>query len=111
MLTRSHAAVTERAAVGDLLRALHAYQGQPATEAAFKLAPLLFVRPGNLRAMEWGEVDLNGAEWRIPAGKMKMREAYVVPLALQAVRLLQELYALTGGDAIASRLFGHPIAL
>jgi integrase len=96
VVSRSHAAVTDPAAVGDLLRALHGYQGQPATAAALKLAPLLFVRPGNLRAMEWVELDLDAAEWRIPAGKMKMREAHVVPLAPQAVAILRELQPLTG---------------
>lgn len=78
--TTSRAAITDPAKVGDLLRALDTYTGQPATCAALRLAPLLFVRPGNLRAMEWAELDLDGAEWRIPAGKMKMKEARVVPL-------------------------------
>jgi integrase len=96
VVSKSHAAVTDPAAVGDLLRALHGYQGQPATAAALKLAPLLFVRPGNLRAMEWAELDFDAAEWRIPAGKMKMREAHVVPLAEQAVAILRTLQSLTG---------------
>lgn len=96
IVSRSHAAVTEPAAVAELLRALHAYQGQPTTAAALKLAPLLFVRPGNLRAMEWAELDLDAAEWRIPASKMKMREAHVVPLAGQAAAILRELQPLTG---------------
>lgn len=89
------AAVTDPAAVGDLLRALDAYTGQPTTAAALRLAPLLFVRPGNLRAMEWTELDLDAAVWRIPAGKMKMREAHVVPLASQAVAILRELQPLS----------------
>jgi len=96
VVSRSHAAVTDPAAVGELLRALHGYSGQPATAAALKLAPLLFVRPGNLRAMEWAELDLDAAEWRIPAVKMKMREAHVVPLPLQALEVLRELQPLTG---------------
>ena len=77
----SRAAVTDPNAVADLLKALHAYIGQPTTHAALKLAPLLFVRPGNLRAMEWAELDLDAALWRIPADKMKIREAHAVPLA------------------------------
>ena len=89
------AAVTDPAAVGDLLRALDAYTGQPTTAAALRLAPLLFVRPGNLRAMEWAELDLDAAQWRIPAGKMKMREAHIVPLAAQAVAILRELQPLS----------------
>ncbi|HEY6816248.1 MAG TPA: site-specific integrase, partial [Croceibacterium sp.] len=96
VVTRSHAAITDPADVGDLLRALHGYVGQPATSAALRLAPMLFVRPGNLRAMEWAELDLDGAMWRIPAGKMKMREGHAVPLPTQAVAILRELRALTG---------------
>jgi integrase len=93
--TRRRAAITDPAAIGDLLRALHGYVGQPMTAAALKLAPLLFVRPGNLRAMEWAELDLDAALWRIPAGKMKMREPHTVPLASQAVAILRELEPFT----------------
>lgn len=95
-VSTSRAAVTSPDAVAGLLRAIDTYQGQPATVAALKLAPLLFVRPGNLRAMEWSELDLDAAEWRIPAGKMKMREGHVTPLAPQAVAILRELHPLTG---------------
>lgn len=96
VVTRSHSAITDPSQVGDLLRALHGYVGQPTTAAALKLAPMLFVRPGNLRAMEWSELQLSDAMWRIPAGKMKMREAHAVPLPSQAVAILRELHALTG---------------
>ena len=95
--TTHRAAITDPAKVGDMLRTLDTYTGQPATCAALKLAPLLFVRPGNLRAMEWAELDLDGAEWRIPAGKMKMKDAHVVPLPSQAVAILRDLERLTGG--------------
>jgi len=67
--------------VGDLLRAIDGYQGQFATCCALKLAPLVFARPDELRRAEWAELDLDGAEWRIPAHKMKMREVHTVPLA------------------------------
>lgn len=90
------AAITDPAKIADLLRAIDAYTGQPVTHAALRLAPLLFVRPGNLRAMEWAELDLDGAEWRIPAGKMKMRDEHVVPLPTQAVAILRDLQPLTG---------------
>jgi len=93
----SRAAITDPTAVGDLLRALDTYNGKPATCAALKLAPLLFVRPGNLRAMEWAELDLDAAEWRIPARKMKMKDAHVVPLPSQAVAILRDVERLTGG--------------
>ena len=95
-VVKSRAAVTDPAAVADLLRALEGYTGQPTTAAALRLAPLLFARPGNLRAMEWAELDLEGAVWRIPAGKMKMREAHLVPLSTQAIAILRELQPLTG---------------
>jgi integrase len=96
VVSKSHAAITDPAKVGDLLRALHGYVGQPATAAALKLGPLLFVRPGELRRMEWAELDLDGGEWRIPAAKMKMREEHIVPLARQAVAILRDLQPLTG---------------
>jgi integrase len=95
-VAKSHAALTDPARIGELLRSIHGYSGQPATIAALQLAPLLFVRPGELRRMEWKELDLDATEWRIPAGKMKMREAHIVPLPTQAVAILRGLYALTG---------------
>jgi integrase len=104
IVSKSHAAITDPKAVSELLKAIDGYQGQPATAAALKLAPLLFVRPGNLRAMEWAELDLKAAEWRIPAVKMKMREAHLVPLPSQAVKILGALRSLTGTGATASRV-------
>jgi integrase len=65
-------------------------------EAALKLAPLVFVRPGELRAAEWSEIDLEAAEWRIAAHRMKMRRPHLVPLARQAVVILREIEPLTG---------------
>jgi integrase len=98
IVATNHAAVTEPKAVGELLRAIHGYNGQPATECAMKLAPLLFVRPGELRAAQWEEFDLdaNEPEWRIPAARMKMRELHIVPLSSQAVAILRELQPVTG---------------
>ncbi|MBB1061864.1 tyrosine-type recombinase/integrase [Marilutibacter spongiae] len=96
VVTRSRAAITDPAQMGDLLRAMDGYTGQLATRCALRLAPLLFVRPGELRAMEWAELDLDGAEWRIPAGRMKMREAHIVPLSSHALAILGELEPLTG---------------
>jgi integrase len=78
VVTTHHAAITEPRRVGELLRALHSYRGLSMTEAALKLAPLAFVRPGELRIAEWIEFDLDGAEWRIPAQRMKMRQPHVV---------------------------------
>ena len=96
VVSTPRAAVTDPGAIANLLRAIDGYTGQPVTHAALLIAPLVFARPGNLRAMEWTELDLDAAEWRIPAGKMKMREAHVVPLSSQAVAILRELQPLTG---------------
>jgi len=98
--TENRAALTEPAKVGALLRAIDGYVGQPATHAALKLAPLLFVRPGELRAAEWTEFDLEADEpvWRIPGERMKMREPHLVPLSTQAVAILKALQPLTGGN-------------
>ena len=91
-----HAAILEPAAIGGLMRAIEGYQGGFVTKCALRLAPLLFVRPGELRQAEWTEIDLNAAEWNIPTDKMKTREPHLVPLASQAVAILSELHALTG---------------
>lgn len=91
------AAIIEPNAIGGLLRAMDAYNGSLVTKCALRLAPLVFVRPGELRQAEWAEFDLDGAQWNIPAEKMKMREPHLVPLAPQAVAILRELHALTGG--------------
>ena len=94
----NHAAITDPVGVGGLLRAIDAYRGQPVTEAALRLAPLVFVRPGELRAAQWSEFNLAGVEWRIPAERMKMKELHIVPLARQAVEILTELRPLTGPE-------------
>jgi integrase len=94
--TENRAAVTDPAKVGELLRAIDGYAGQPSTMAALKLAPLLFVRPGELRGAKWSEIDLDAAEWRIPAERMKMGERHIVPLSKQAVAILHEQHRLTG---------------
>jgi integrase len=94
---KSHlAAITEPAKVAELLRAIDGFQGSFIVKAALRLAPLVFVRPGELRQAEWAEIDLNAAEWNIPASRMKMKESHLVPLSKQAVEILRELQALTG---------------
>ena len=89
--SRNFASLTDPARVGELLLAIDSYDGQPVTALALRLAPLVFVRPGELRAAEWSEFDLANAEWRIPANRMKMGEQHIVPLARQAVAILREL--------------------
>ena len=91
------AAIVDPQAIGGLLRAIDAYHGSFVTRCALRLAPLVFVRPGELRHAEWAEFDLDAAQWNLPAEKMKMREPHLVPLAPQAVAILRELQALTGG--------------
>lgn len=91
-----HAAVTEPKAAGELMRAIYGYSGHPTTVAALKLAPLVFVRPGELRTAEWAEIDLEAAEWRIPGSKMKMGNDHIVPLCGQAVDILRSIQPLTG---------------
>jgi integrase len=93
---KHHAAITEPKQVGDLMRSIFAYTGHPCTVAALKLTPLVFVRPGELRTMEWAELDLDGEEWRIPGSKMKMKVEHVVPLCTQAVELLRSVQPITG---------------
>jgi integrase len=93
---KHHAAITDPSRMGELLRAIDGFTGQFVTLVALKLAPLVFVRPGELRRAEWREIDLDGALWRIPAERMKMKAAHLVPLAPQAVAILRELYPLTG---------------
>jgi integrase len=93
------AAVTEPKAVGALLRVLHDYQGSIITRCALRLAPLVFVRPGELRKAEWQEINFEKCEWNIPAKRMKMKEPHLVPLSRQALEVLTELHFLTGRGA------------
>lgn len=88
------AAVTDPKQVGDLLRATHGYLGTPVVAAALKLAPLVFVRPGELRSARWADIDLDAAEWRFTTSKTKT--PHIVPLSEQAVAILRDLHPLTG---------------
>lgn len=94
--TGHFAAITEPADVAALLRAIDAFRGTLIVQAALKLGPLVFVRPGELRKAEWVEFDLDKSEWRIPAQRMKSRREHIVPLSLQAVAILRDLQPLTG---------------
>jgi len=90
------AALTDPVRIGGLLRDIDGFTGRLTTLTALKLAPLTFVRPGELRNAEWAEFDLDGAIWRIPAARMKMKAAHLVPLSTQAVEVLRDLHPLTG---------------
>ena len=96
IIVTNRAALTDPKDVGGLLRSIDNYIGQPATEYALKLAPYVFARPIELRAAEWTEFDLEKAEWRIPAARMKMNELHIVPLSKQAVDILRMLQPHTG---------------
>jgi integrase len=90
------AAITEPAQVGRLMLAIDGYTGTAAVRAALRLSPLLFQRPGEIRHMEWTEIDWEAKRWEIPAEKMKMRQPHIVPLSQQALGILLELHPLTG---------------
>ncbi|MFO7570520.1 MAG: integrase arm-type DNA-binding domain-containing protein, partial [Smithellaceae bacterium] len=110
---KHRAAITKPPQVGKLLRAIDGYSGSIIVKSAFKLAPLVFVRPGELRQMEWSEVDLANAEWNIPAVKMKMKEPHMVPLSRQALEILEEIKLLTGAHRYAfpsGRSFDRPMS-
>lgn len=91
------AAIVDPAGIGALLRAIDGYDGLLLTTHALRLAPLVFVRPGELRQAEWAELDLEESEWRLSASKMKMRRPHRVPLSRQAVAIIRDLQAITGG--------------
>jgi len=93
-----HAAILKPAKVGELLRAIDGFTGQPLTHLALKLTPHVFVRPGELRRAEWSEFDLEKAIWTIPAAKMKMRNPHFVPLSRQALDLLEAAQAISASQ-------------
>ncbi len=90
------AAITNSQEVGPLLRAIDGFKGHNVTRLALRLAPHVFVRPGELRHAEWVEIDFEKAIWSIPADKMKMRRPHRVPLSRQSISLLKEAQAITG---------------
>lgn len=95
------AAPVEPKEAAPLLRAIDGFQGSFVVQCALKLAPLVFVRPGELRQMEWEEIDFDAAIWSIPARKMKMKADHLVPLSSQAIAILRDLHVLTGGGKYA----------
>jgi integrase len=90
------AAITDPVKIGKLMRDIDGYTGTFIVRCAFRLSPLVFLRPIELSRAEWAEIDLHKAEWRIPAGKMKMKALHIVSLPTQAVAILRELHPLTG---------------
>ncbi|PPI78610.1 DUF4102 domain-containing protein [Marinobacter flavimaris] len=119
--TRNRAAITTQAELGTLLKAIEAYGGHASTRAALKLAPMLFLRPGELRNAEWTEIDLESATWIIPGkrmkGTLKAKRAgqvpdHIVPLPRQAVSVLKELHTITGSKILVfeSIRAGRPLS-
>lgn len=94
--SRHHPAITQPAAVGELMRAIIGLMGSHVVSCALRFAPYVYVRPGELRNAAWEDVDLETARWEIPPEKMKGRQRHIVPLSRQAVAVLQELHDLTG---------------
>ncbi len=110
---KHHAAITDPKEVAPLLRAIDGYQGGFVVKCALRLAPMFFVRPGELRNAEWAEIDLDEGAWNIPAHKMKMKQPHIVPLCAQAVAILTELKQLTGGSKYvfpSLRSFARPMS-
>ena len=95
---RNYAAILEPDKVGELLRAIDTFMGGPVTMAALRIAPHVFVRPGELRHAEWSEFDLKAGIWNLPAAKMKARRPHAVPLSRQVLAILTELRTLTGSE-------------
>jgi integrase len=89
------ASLTDPHDVGGLLRSIEEYNGNLIVRAALKIAPYVFVRPGELRHAEWSEINFETAEWRIPSDKMKMKQVHIVPLARQVVDIIKELQPYT----------------
>lgn len=114
------AAIVDPARFGELLRAIVGYKGGIAVRTALQLAPLLYQRPGNLRDMEWTELDLDAALWTIPSMKVKRTkaekeqgEAHVVPMPTQAVALLRTMHQVSGHGRYVfpgERDHGRPIS-
>ncbi|WP_213981052.1 integrase arm-type DNA-binding domain-containing protein [Sphingomonas sp. dw_22] len=100
-----HAAILEPEQVGELLRAIDGYSGHTVTRIAMQIAPHVMARPGELRMAQWPEFDLDGAVWKIPAERMKMRRPHAIPLSRQVLAYLEELHPLTGPEGFVFPAF------
>ncbi len=98
--TKHYAAIVVPSEMGELLRSIDEYPGEPVLCYALKLLPYVFVRSGELRGAVWDEINFDAAEWVIPAGRMKMRRPHVVPLARQAIALFRSLKELSGNGVL-----------
>jgi len=102
-IAQHHATLTQPHEVGALLRAIDGYSGSFVVKCALRILPYVFTRPGELRGMEWSELELEGPSptWTIPPARMKMRRKHLVPLAPQVVAILKELKPMTGSGRLA----------
>jgi len=110
---KHHPTITGPREIGALLRAIDDLNGYPIVKFALQFGILTFVRPGELRNAEWNEIDFGRREWRIPAGKMKMRRPHIVPLSKQATEILNEIRSLTGHERFvfpSTRSFDRPMS-
>lgn len=111
--TKHFAAPTTAAELAPILRAIEAFNGSYILKQALRILPQLLIRPGNLREMEWSEIDLDAAIWIIPKEKMKMKESHITPLSRQVVAVLREISALTGSGRYVfpnHRTLGEPLS-
>ena len=111
--TRHYAAITNPADVGRLMLAIEAYRATPVVMAALRISPLLMARPGEIRHMEWAEIDFQDSLWTIPAEKMKRRKDHLVPLAKQSLVILKEIWPYTNrGKYVfpSARAQGRPLS-
>jgi integrase len=111
--TKHHPAITDPQELKGLLSAIDNYQGSFVVRCAMQLAPLVSVRPGELRQAEWSEIDFQAEQWNIPAEKMKMKLPHIVPLSLQAITILNEVKQLTGNSKFIfpnGRTFSKPLS-
>lgn len=108
-IVKHRAAVVEPIPFGGLLRAIHAYDGQITTQAGLRLLALTALRPGELRAAQWAEINFDEALWVIPAGRMKQRKPFAVPLATQALAILRDLHEITGAGALVFPGYGKSV--
>lgn len=105
---RHYPTITDPHEIGLLLLTIEEYNGSFVTKSALRLAPLVFVRPGELRRAEWPEFNFETNEWRIPPARMKRRMQHIVPLSRQAIAVLKELYPLTGGQRYVFPAVANP---
>ncbi|MGD9808542.1 MAG: tyrosine-type recombinase/integrase [Deferribacterales bacterium] len=94
--TKRMATITDPKKIGPLLKAIDDYDGYYETQCALKLLPLVFVRPGELRHMEWDEIDFEEKLWTIPPEKMKMQREHIVPLSVQTLEIIKDIQQITG---------------